>query len=187
MNNSSQNRTQLPLLCTRSKGNETLAMARQMVIIAFFAFLLNLSSHAQSWRGLSPVTSGRSDLEKALSVVGSEKLDHERYFLDEAIVDVLYADGKCDGTYEVEWNLEKDKIVVLTIIPKTYVTPTSLGFDLTQFVRSDGPKDMPGIHWFTSKTQGAFLSIDSNSTYGPNAVSRLMLQPKESHSGLLCK
>lgn len=169
----------------RIGADENHKMKKILLVLEIMTFAICIN--AQGWRGLSPVVSSRSDVELTLGVANRKKVEYERYELDKAIVSVLYSDGKCDGSDEVEWNLKEGTVIALTVIPKEYVSPTQLGFDLDDFIKSNGPSDMPGVYWFTSQKLGIFFAIDSKSTFGPNAISRFTFVPKESHLHLRCK
>lgn len=154
-----------------------------LILILLAAQLL---TNGQSWKGLRPISSVRSDVEQTLGHSSRVIAESIRYDSSDAIVFVLYADGKCDRSTDIEWNLREGTVVAINVVPKDYVSPGSLGYDLTQFVKSKGPKDLPNVWWYINDKEGVFITIDETSTFGSDAISRLMLVPHSSERHLQC-
>lgn len=94
----------------------------------FFALLLLASSFVtaqtdvtNSWRGIVPLRSTRSDAERLLGAASTSHGQTRIYKTQSERVDVLYSTGRCNQGQL--WNVDRDIVIRLVITPgqKTFI------------------------------------------------------------------
>jgi hypothetical protein len=129
---------------------------RTLLTIASVTFLLSSSAEAKSWRGIEPLHSIRTDVERLLGskVVrcgGSSCI----YELDEEIVFVLYAtDSSCkndDATSS--WKVPVGTVIEIGVHFKKNKPLSQLGFDLSKFEKIKD-EHQPGWIYYVNLEEG---------------------------------
>lgn len=90
-------------------------MYRTFLLLVFVLFLLGKTT-AQTWKGIVPLKSNRSDIDKIQRVNGSNFLNLE----NEKII-INYYEGGCNQTIEKVLKLSKDTVIEAKVIPKTEI------------------------------------------------------------------
>jgi hypothetical protein len=80
------------------------------------ALLITASvAQAKEWRGVAPLHSTRADVERLL---GQPESDYWQYNFEEESARITYADGPCEEGLPGGWNVPKDTVIEIHIIPK---------------------------------------------------------------------
>src|SRR5947209_9352743 len=82
-----------------------------------FAALLLMPSVAQAkeWRGVAPLHSTRADVER---LFGQPQSDYWQYNFEEERAHITYADSQCEEGLPGGWNVPKDTVIEIYVIPK---------------------------------------------------------------------
>lgn len=94
-------------------------------------------SHRNSWRGLVPLGSTRSDVERVLKAPKSSSHPDYVYETENENVIVRYSTDPCGRSGNAEWNVPIDTVVTITVTPKGTLLVQDLNLDLTQYARSE--------------------------------------------------
>ena len=133
-----------------------------------------------SWRGLIPLKSTRSDVEKLFgkpkTMIGSARL----YEFDKENVIFTYAVGGCDQ--HSWWNVPRDTILDIEIIPQTALSVNDTGFNLTKF--SHYKTEHPELLIYVNKKEG--VTIRTKTIGIPNAVVSIKLEGASRDFALAC-
>jgi len=110
-------------------------MREALILISVILFSESLTAFAQtnSWNGLTPLKSTRSDVEKLLGP--SIKREYEGayvYKTQDGSIDVYYSTKDCDDG----WKVSKDAVLSIRVYPKTNIDQSAgeLGLDRHQFL-----------------------------------------------------
>ncbi len=88
-----------------------------------------------SWRGLIPLRSSRSDVEELL---GKSRASHGFtyvYEMEKETVDVLYSAGPCKVSGVERWNVAADIVVRMDVRPRVKIPIQALHLDKTRYPR----------------------------------------------------
>jgi hypothetical protein len=133
-------------------------------------------SQAQGWRGIVPLRSSRSDVEKLL---GAGRGSVAFYGLKDKNILITYSDGlDCDEKGADEWNVPKDKVIhiAVTFLPKARVTPNDLKLDLRKFGKTRRGTQVT----YSSDELGLQLTIEGG------LVQTLLSFPAKKDSHMMC-
>lgn len=134
-----------------------------------------------TWKGLTPLKSTRSDVEKSFGkpkiMIGSDPL----YEFEKENVIFTYAVGGCDP-HDSWWNVPRDTILDIEIIPQTVRSVTDAGFDLTKF--SQYKTEHPELLIYFNKREG--VTIRTKTIGIPNVVSSIKLSGSSRDLALAC-
>jgi hypothetical protein len=128
---------------------------------------------AKQWRGIIPLHSTRTDVERLLGEA-SPRNQLTTYQTEQEAVAVLYASGPpCGSDADSEWNVPKDTVVSITVSPKHRVLLTELKVDLSTYDRFSGVH-RPNIITYLNNQDGVrietFQDEINSVTYFPSAA-----------------
>jgi len=128
-------------------------------------------SQAKEWRGIVPLKSTRTDVERLL---GPSTGLLSRYYLSDVTVDFQYSSCRCgDKCKDDDWNVPPGTVIVIRVGMKGVVKLADLKIDLTNFRKVPGDEDVPGQFSYVNEEEG--FAIDTGGdyvsalTYGPRA------------------
>lgn len=88
-----------------------------------------------AWRGITPLHSTREEVERLLGkhqrTIGAKSI----YESKRETVDILYSKGPCELSGVELWNVAKDVVIWLKVIPATKLFVKDLKLDPTRYVR----------------------------------------------------
>jgi hypothetical protein len=121
---------------------------------------LTLIAQAKEWRGIVPLRSTRSDVERLLGPpVDAGKLN-ALYRTENEAISISYATGKpCEpGTLQSGWMVPRDTVVEIRVVEvydpeKGGVTFRDLGIDTSKY-KEEGGGHVPGVSSFTNEEEG---------------------------------
>jgi hypothetical protein len=158
------------------------------VVAIVIIHALVIVAKAMQWRGITPLHSTRTDVERLLGDASS-KNQLTTYQTEKEAVSVLYASGPpCGSDADSEWNVPKDTVVSITVSPKGRVLLSELKVDLSTYDRLSGVH-RPNIITYLNNQDGirieTFQDEINSVTYFPSATdSKLKCTPKEKEDRL---
>lgn len=99
----------------------------------------NTPTYRNSWRGLIPLHSNRTDVERLLGPPANTSYDHYVYNTDNETVTVRYSKGGCKPG-EDEWNVPAGTITGFWVNPSPTFETRHLRLDPHRFVRQESPQ-----------------------------------------------
>ena len=155
-------------------GGGTIPQAKQAAMQNSAAEPLN------TWNGLIPLKSTRADVERLFGkpkiMIGSAPL----YEFDKENVIFTYAVGGCEQLSW--WNVPRDTILDIEIIPQGALSVKDTGFDLTKF--SQYKTEHPELLIYVNKKEG--VTIRTKTIGIPNAVVSIKLEGASRDLALAC-
>jgi hypothetical protein len=95
----------------------------------------NVKPPANEWKGLVPLRSNRSDVERVLGSPAMPPTAFEIYKTETERVDVLYSAGPCSSSHSANWDVAKDVVISLNVIPQKSTSIRSLSLDPKKYSR----------------------------------------------------
>ena len=118
----------------------------------------NVKPLPNEWRGLVPLRSNRSDVERVLGKPAMPPTAFEIYKTETERVDVLYSDGPCGSVPSTHWNVAKDIVISLHVIPQKVTSIKSLRLDPKKHIRI---QESHPNHWFQYWNQDDGIIVHS--------------------------
>src|SRR5438067_805780 len=138
-----------------------------MRVLCFVALLISLYCPvaSNSWHGITPLVSKRTDVEKLLGLptADSKAADAAEYKTRTERVFILYSTGPCSAQPSNGWNVPAGTVIEISVepIPKTRISDLKL--DAARFAKIRDPEVL-FLTYYTSEEQG--LSIEVNTDDG---------------------
>lgn len=92
-----------------------------------------LTSQSKGWRGIVPLVSTRSDVERLLGPCSKGNRASCLYETDKEIVNVNYSDGPCEKGWPFGYNIPTDTVEWIRVSPLTYLHVEELDFKLDTY------------------------------------------------------
>lgn len=107
------------------------------------ALLMTVTPQAKEWRGIVPLHSTRTDVERLL---GKPNAKYDRYDFDNERVDITYSRHSCaEGA---QWNVPRDTVTQIRISPKQKLRLADLQLDLSKYKKVNDPHvQVHTIYW----------------------------------------
>lgn len=141
-------------------------------VVALFSFAC--LAQAQGWRGIVPLHSTRTDVEK---LIGSPMQPNGiTYDLKSERVNVVYSAGSCEKDH-VEWNVPPGTVLSITIYPQTKLMLADLRITLDKFEKFINPQNRDFIA-YNNKEAGIGFGTKPN---GEVEVIQYFPAAKDSH------
>ncbi|HKV35768.1 MAG TPA: hypothetical protein VJP89_15635 [Pyrinomonadaceae bacterium] len=134
------------------------------------------------WRGLVPLSSTKSDVERLFGKPSSVLASRPVYSFEKENVLFTYAQGNCDPQ-DSNWNVPPGTILEIEIVPQVIISVNDLGFDLRKF--RDEKWDHPESLVYTNIDEG--VTIRTRTIEIPNAVTSIKLSGSSHDLKLACK
>lgn len=152
----------------------------------FGLLLASLSSFffaTNTWNGITPLKSTRTDVENILGKRNpdSKATDAASYTTKNEKVFVIYSGGNCNIKLNGGWNVEKGKVISISVYPKIPLKFADYKFDKTKF--SSYVEDYVIITTYTNKTDGIGFSVNTEE----ETIGYLAYFPKSEDDYLLCE
>lgn len=153
-----------------------------------FTLLLAGTAFCQSsntWSGITPLKSTRSDVEKILGQPEAWSVARHggSYKTKEGTVSVEYSTGFCNADPRGGWNVPELTVVTVTISPIDQNQKFSaLKLDMSKFGRHPDPGSLH-LADYTNETDGVVITVDTSD----NTVRRFGYFPSAKYDQLMCK
>ena len=136
-----------------------------------------------TWNGITPLESTRIDVENILGKrdLDSKAKDAASYTTKNEKVFVIYSGGNCNIKLNGGWNVEKGKVISLSVYPTIPLKFADYKFDKTKF--SNYVEDYVIITTYTNKTDGIGFSVNTEE----GTISHFTYFPKSEDDYLLCE
>jgi hypothetical protein len=159
-------------------------MKNLLTFISIIVFAGISAGQSNSWKGLTPLRSTRTDVERLLG----NQIDLPRSFpptyrKDGTEVEITYSRGDCDEG----WNVSKDTVLRFSVIssPNERITPDELGVARNRYFFKGGHISQQG-EYLDPLTGLSYYFVDLSA---PNQKPRLVFRgyaPKTSDNNLRC-
>jgi hypothetical protein len=93
------------------------------------------SAPPNEWKGLVPLRSTRADVELLLGKPAMSPRSFDIYKTESERVDVRYSVGPCEPSPVERWNVAKDIVISMEVIPQRTISVASLHLDAKRYVR----------------------------------------------------
>jgi hypothetical protein len=154
-------------------------MRKRLPLLMCILIALAGSASAKSWRGITPLTSTKAEVLKILGKPSKSDEGSFYYDLPKEIVVIDFARGTCDevgGKFGFGWNVTRDKVTIIGMIPKTRMTQESAGVT-NSFKRDDHYADFV---YFTNSDEG--LQVEVHNEF----VTNIQYEPTSKDESLKC-
>lgn len=131
-------------------------MNRILLILIFLSFY-GVSAFAKEWRGIVPLHSTRSDVERLLGPPSIDHGDTVVYEYDDERSSIEYSKGACNSNVDV-WNVPANTVVNIWVSPR-HLYLDELKLDLTQYEKRQD-RELLYIYNYTDRKQGVRYQID---------------------------
>ena len=146
------------------------------VLVLALPLIISATVKAEPWRGIVPLKSTRSDVERLLGKPATVLVNsYVTYELESEEVRVRYADkAMCPRTDDCECHVPDDTVLTVVVRLKAKKSFSSLGLDLSKFRAITNPENAnnivysdsdAGIMYVISKRDDLLLYVQ----YGPTA------------------
>ena len=114
---------------------------------------------AKPWRGITPLHSTRSDVERILGRSNDTRQHWTTYQTDTKAISVLYANGlPCGRGSNSEWKLPKGTVISITVAPKTILLLSDLHIDESKYRKLSDPHKLNTTEYFDQE-EGESISV----------------------------
>ena len=161
-------------------------MIRLSFLVAYLFFLVSAQMPSTTnWRGLSPITSTRMDVERTLGPP-HEKRDNGQmtyYFPDVVVWFYFTSNPKCGQKLPyTSWDVASDTLTGIDVSLRHPPTVEKIGIDLTKYKKIRGASDMIDDYYYVNPDDDGF-AID----VGNNYVGGYHYSPGSKHKNLRCE
>lgn len=148
-------------------------------------FMFYSISKAAVWKGIVPLKSTRTDVEKNLKVTNSDNDMLATYDLENEKVIVQYSYGLCSESVNSKWNVPKNTVVSFIIYSKKQVFLSELSINLSLFEKRQMSADLPKFYNYRHKQDGISYSVDE-AQFEQGSIASISYFPKLSEEDLKC-
>jgi hypothetical protein len=134
-------------------------------------FILSMVSftEAKDWRGIIPLHSTRTDVERVLGRTADGK--NRSYYLDDVNVFFVYSEGTCEDGNSRGWNVPAGTVIGYQVVPKKRPKFSELEIDVNKFEKSRDP-EVADAHYYISE-EGLKIAVHGDTVlqffYEPSA------------------
>jgi hypothetical protein len=126
-------------------------------ILGLLIFLLFTAvvSHAEGWRGLTPLKSTRADVERVFGPPG----EYKQYHFEDEKVSINYYDGACNKIKDCRCLVPKDTILSIFVVVEVEMRFSKLGLDKTKYEKVISRND-PTVAVYSNYDAGISYTVD---------------------------
>ena len=145
---------------------------------------INLAQ-AKGWRGLVPLHSTRSEVERLLGTPKESRGVASIYDTQTERVLVFYSAGQCKEGTSNNWNVARDTLLSITVQPNAKLLVDDLKLDKTKYERVVD-YHVQGVVYYFNKEEGVRISARKLGKAGEDVAS-ITYEPTAGESYLRCK
>jgi hypothetical protein len=128
------------------------------------------------WRGLSPVQSTRTDVERTLGPPDQTiKNEQMIYYYPDVVVSFYFTSNPAcqEKLPHTSWDVTSDTVTGINIVLRHPPLVSETGIDLTKFRKIKGDFDLVGRYYYTNPETGFAIEVGNNYVvgylYGPGS------------------
>lgn len=130
-----------------------------------FIIFLPVTIEAKAWRSITPLQSTRIDVERLLGRPKRFANYWATYHTDNEVVTVYYSNGRrCSAAANSEWNIPANRVISMTVVPKTIVLFSTMRFDASKYERKNDPHKLNAIDYVNEKEGESINVVDGEIT-----------------------
>jgi hypothetical protein len=115
-------------------------------------FLLPVTTEATAWRGITPLQSTRTDVERLLGRPKRVANYWATYHTATEVVTVFYSNGRqCGAGTNSAWDVPKNRVISITVVPKTIVLFSTLELDQSRYVKKKDPHKLNAVDYLNEE------------------------------------
>jgi|ERR1041385_7893212 hypothetical protein len=122
--------------------------------VVLITFLIADSAYAKGWRGIVPLHSTRTDVERLLGSP-TESMDtfSVRYKMKDESVEIRYSKGLPCGIGEKysQWQVPENTVLSVFVTLLTPITPSQMGIDETKYKKKSGGHRPEDVYYISEK------------------------------------
>lgn len=141
------------------------------------------ATDSNTWRGITPLSSGRAEVEKLLGAPTKSVGKTSIYESKSEKVDVVYSKSACEATETGKWNVPRDTVVKLRIYPQEIVLIKDLHLSGTKYTRVVDAHPENWVHYI-NRNDG--ITVDALVKGGREEVMNFVYEPNSSQKSLRC-
>ncbi len=133
-----------------------------LVVACLFIVVLAQAPSSKQWRGLSPLTSTRVDVER---VLGKPDVNHQNlvwiYYLSDSVVTFNFSDNpSCSHKIpSPSWNVPFDTVTSFGVGLKQPVAIRDFPADLTKLKKIEGDADLTDHFYYINEDDGFSIEV----------------------------
>lgn len=144
--------------------------------------LMAVTSQAKEWRGIVPLHSTRADVERLL---GKPNANYGRYGFENEQADILYSDAPCTAGLQGMWNVPRDTVIQISVVPKKELHLSDLQIDFSKYERVKDP--LTQIHtYYTNKEEGIRYVVFEGGGEDNGKILNIYYEPAAMDTHLQC-
>ena len=131
-------------------------------IISYLVMLLLITVPAQAdgWRGIRPLHSTRTDVERLLGPPARNGMGISFYEFERERVQFYFAEGPC-GAESSRWNVPRDTVIGISVTPKPHQLKfDDLTLDKSKF-KKERDKEVGGVIHYGNEEEGVTYEVDT--------------------------
>lgn len=161
--------------------------SRRILLSVFFIFCLCSVSLSKEWRGIVPLKSKKSDVQK-LAGEGKEIWPGTvAYKIGNISFSVTYSTGKCDENPASEWDVPTDTVVSILVNPAKPIALSEMSEGLAKFEKLPGDFDLPNTYYYLNETDGMSMEVQTRGNGKELIATSLFYFPTEAERRFKCR
>jgi len=153
------------------------------IIACLYGAIMPAQSQVEGWRGLVPLHSTRTDVERLLGAPTKSHGVASTYDTKNERVHIFYSGGPCKKGVSEEWNVPADTILSLTVHPNAKLLVDSLKLDKSKY-RREGDPHADLIVYYVNKEEG--IRVEARMLEDGEDVDSITYEPAAKDSRLRC-
>jgi len=165
------------------RGHSSTNWSTQKTGIESVPQLAEYATERNTWRGITPLSSGRIEVERLL---GSPSNSLRNTYIYEAKFDkvhVLYSGSACEDTEVGSWNVPKDTVLKVSVYPQEIVLIKDLKLADCRFERVHDVHPEDWVHYI-DRNNG--ITVNALSKGGREEVMSVVYEPSSNQKTLRC-
>lgn len=144
---------------------------------------LRYATDTNMWRGIRPLVSTRAQVERLLGAPTDSLEQTFMYENGSDKINVLYSRAVCEQTEAGRWNVPKDTVLKVKVIPQRILLIRALKFDRSKYQRIREAHPENWVHYI-NLDQG--ITIDAEIRGGREEVMSLVYEPSSRQKSIRC-
>jgi hypothetical protein len=156
------------------------------LLVSALIFGLYSDSLSKDWRGLLPLKSTKSEVEKILGAGRELSPGMVEYRFAKEKISVTYSRGRCNEELEAEWDAPKHKVISIVVSPRKPIALDKILERFEDFEKLPGDKDLPGTYYFLNEKEGMSMAVQTQRDLGNSIVTTFFYFPMATERRYKC-
>lgn len=155
-------------------------ITNRLLLCACVVLSLGGTSSAKEWRGVIPLHSTRTDVERLL---GKPNAKYDRYEFESERASIIYSSEPCAAGSQ--WNVPRDTVIQISITPKKTLQLSDLRLDLNKYERAKDPS-VTAHTFYINKEEGVHYVVFEGGGEDDGQILNIYHEPSVKDANLRC-